>query len=95
MDEGDPLGGEVIAPNEWNMVTIRSLREGNGENPNKYYENKKIKVTFKLREKGVDDPTGKTIDLQVNPQDSYPIVKSGVPLTTTWTDVEFEYTFGK
>ena len=95
IEPDDGLGGTPIAKNEWDMITVSSLRKGS-TTPHKYYENKQVRISFDIREKGVADPTGTTVDLQANPgNDQYPVLKSGIELTTGWTNVTCDYTFGE
>ena len=94
IEPDDGLGGTPIAKNEWNMITVTDLQNGT-TNPHKYYENKQVRISFDIREKGVADPTGTTVNLQANPGNEYPVLKSGIELTTGWTNVTCDYTFGE
>lgn len=91
IDQGDELGGTPLTPSgTWHKGNIATLRIDN--NP-KYYENKQVNVSFKIREKGVEDPSG-TCSLWVHGNPAVQI-QSGIPLTTDWTDVDFNCTIGE
>lgn len=87
LDQGDPLGGTVLAKSSWHKGIL-------GTPVKATHENKQVTISFKLREAGVDNPSG-TVSVQSNHEDGkYPTLKSGIPLTTDWTEVSFDYTFG-
>lgn len=64
----------------------------NKSEPNKAYENKQIRVSLQVREKGVDEPSG-TFGLYAHVNSSADItLKDDIPLTTDWQNVEVEGT---
>ena len=88
LDEGDPLGGTVLQKSNWHKGVLGSLTKAT-------HENKEIKISFSIRESGVENPTG-TFFVQSNHYaGEYPKLKEDIPLTTDWTEVSFTYVIGE
>lgn len=85
----DPLGGTCLTPSNWHKGIIASLRVNND---GKYYQNKQIGVSFKIRVTNLDSEDN-TCKLLCNHVDPAVPVASSVPLTTEWSEVDFTYAF--